>query len=648
MQYHTKGMDRATALWDVVGVGLQPILRTLNAMIPRVARTRARPARLPRPPPPQPETSPAELEAIVSRVDASKAQWTRVPARERARLLKDCTQNFIRMAREFAEAGAVAKGAYEGGLGDEMAALLPVVTGLYELERAMACNGQPRPVQLRRREGGQWVARVWPENMVSIFFPRFQGEVWIQPGREPSQGELYRRKAEGAPPHAGRVSLVLGAGNQVSVVALDILHKLIVCDEVVVVKMNPVNDYLGPLLRRAFGPLVEAGFVEFAYGGAGVGKALCSHPLIASIHLTGSADTYNAIVWGGRDVPRVGEPPLKKEVTAELGNVTPYIIVPGPWSDDDIAFQANNVAAGLVQNNGHNCLGAEIVITPRDWPLREKFMEALRTALSTLSQRAPWYPGSDAKFAAFRSKFPAAEELGRPVPPEALEGAPGPFKPQPWLLAAGLSPEEASTQVENWCGVLQEVALPGPADPASFLGAAAEYANESCWGSLACAVFIHPETRAAHPAAWDTALASLRYGSVCVNTPCVTGYAATPLVWGAYPGNTPQDIGSGDSYVHNTLLFDHPEKSICIAPWAYAPQPLWSAFQIGLEDAIPPAMRYITTQHKPVIALMHLIHVAVLALLGSVPPPKARRRGGKAKAKGKAAAPAAAPAGARE
>jgi hypothetical protein len=28
---------------------------------------------------------------------------------------------------------------------------------------------------------------------------------------------------------------------------------------------------------------------------------------------------------------RVGEPPLKKHVTAELGNVTPFIIVPGPW-----------------------------------------------------------------------------------------------------------------------------------------------------------------------------------------------------------------------------------------------------------------------------------------------------------------------------
>jgi len=52
-------------------------------------------------------------------------------------------------------------------------------------------------------------------------------------------------------------------------VALDILYKLITEDEVVVVKMNPVNDYLGPLLRRAFKPFVDKGFLEFAYGGAG-------------------------------------------------------------------------------------------------------------------------------------------------------------------------------------------------------------------------------------------------------------------------------------------------------------------------------------------------------------------------------------------
>lgn len=41
-----------------------------------------------------------------------------------------------------------------------------------------------------------------------------------------------------------------GAGNQLPVVALDILHMLVAEDAVVLVKMNPVNDYYGPLLKQ--------------------------------------------------------------------------------------------------------------------------------------------------------------------------------------------------------------------------------------------------------------------------------------------------------------------------------------------------------------------------------------------------------------
>ena len=52
---------------------------------------------------------------------------------------------------------------------------------------------------------------------------------------------------------------------------------------------------------------------------------------------------------------------------------------------------------------------------------------------------------------------------------------------------AGLSPGEALCRHENWCGVLQEVALPAcGGDPATFLSAAVEYANKQCWGTLAC------------------------------------------------------------------------------------------------------------------------------------------------------------------
>ena len=50
--------------------------------------------------------------------------------------------------------------------------------------------------------------------------------------------------------------------------------------------------------RRAFQPLVDAGFVEIVYGAGDVGRLLCQHPLVASVHLTGSSSTFDAIVWG--------------------------------------------------------------------------------------------------------------------------------------------------------------------------------------------------------------------------------------------------------------------------------------------------------------------------------------------------------------
>ena len=58
---------------------------------------------------------------------------------------------------------------------------------------------------------------------------------------------------------------------------------------------------------------------------------------------------------------------------------------------------------------------------------------------------------------------------------------------------------QARTQTENWCGVLQEVALPGTgADPARFMEAAVKFANERCWGSLSCSMMACPRTKCFH------------------------------------------------------------------------------------------------------------------------------------------------------
>lgn len=92
--------------------------------------------------------------------------------------------------------------------------------------------------------------------------------------------------------------------------------------------------------------------------------------------------------------------------------------------------------------------------------------------------------------------------------------------------------------------------------------AAAHAANTRLAGSLAAGVIAHPAVPAADPSAWDAFLSSLRYGSISINVPLQFAFAQTSLSWGAFPGHTPHDIGSGVGAVHNTLLFDHPQVGI--------------------------------------------------------------------------------------
>ncbi|PSC73701.1 NAD-dependent aldehyde dehydrogenase [Micractinium conductrix] len=480
-----------------------------------------------------------------------------------------------------------------------LTAAVPVLTGLREYAEALEAGGRPRPAALRTRPDGQHVADVFPSGLAALLWGGFTGEVWIQPGQEASQGALYKQMeaaASGgvwAPPRG--VGLVLGAGNQLPVVALDVLHKLVVDNEVVMLKMNPVNEYLGPFLRRAFAPLVEAGYLEVVYGGGQVGKRLVNHPTVASVHLTGSAATYDAVVWQGR--PKQGDPPLKKPVGAELGCVTPYILVPGQWSEADIEYVADGVAAGMTNNAGHNCLKAELLVTDAGWPQRERFLAALRRKLAALPNRVAYYPGSDKKHAAFLARFEGVETLGEgsaAADGAALASSSGraELRPTPWLLKAGLSPEQAATHDENWCGVLQEVCLDCGGDSARFMPAATAFANDRCWGTLSCSVFVHPATQRAQRALFDDMVAALRYGTIAVNVPSLIGFATTSLGWGAFPGGTPQDIGSGNCFVHNTLLFDHVQKSVLYAPWRFHPAPFWSPTNRNLEAVGLAALRF--------------------------------------------------------
>lgn len=523
----------------------------------------------------EPETAAGEMERALEQLHAGADAWTAVDSTRRAELLLACVRGVRAVAEEWVERTCQAQRlSATGPFAGEPWWTGPMVTlrALRTMASSMAAGGAPRPVSLRQQDG-RWIAAVSPAGLRErLVHAGLRSEVWIQPGRPASQGRVYRDKRErGSGP--GGVALVLGAGNVGSTAPRDLVHELFNNDRVVVLKMHPLNDYLGPLYERAFQPLIDAGALRIVYGGAGIGQALCRHPLVGSIHVTGSHRTYDAMVWG--DTPEqvaankaAGTPVIAKPVTAELGCVSPVIVLPGTWSEADLRYQARSIAGMVTNNASFNCNAAKLIVLHHEWPQRESFLAHLRDTLARVPQRFAYYPGAGERYESFCAHYPQAERLGPPAAPGCLA----------WTLIPGVPPDagEHALQVEAFCGVLAEVPVSAPS-PAAFLDAAVDLVNDRVWGTLSCGVIVDASSARRLGPRLPTAIGRLRYGGVAVN--CWPGalFGLCVTSWGAFPGNAPEDIGSGTGTVGNTLLFDWPEKSVAHAPFRMAVPPPWFA-----------------------------------------------------------------------
>jgi hypothetical protein len=528
-------------------------------------------------------TPTVELDRIVTRLDEHRGAWAAVSLDDRVGLLEKLLAGVLAVSEEWVGAAHAAKGLDPDvpASGEEwLAGPLTTVRNLRLLQRALVevrDHGAPRiPTEaMSQRADGRLVVRVFPQNVWDrILLAGFRAEVWMQPGVTRENLREHQAGAYRHPDTAGKVAVVLGAGNVSSIAPMDALYKLFVENQVVVLKMNPVNEYLGPFFRRAFAPLVDAGFFEVVYGGADVGARLCHHPRVHTVHITGSDATHDAIVWG----PREGRaerkarhaPVLTKEITSELGNVTPIIVVPGAWTSADIQFQAENVATMVANNGSFNCNAGKLLVTARDWEHRDAFLTAVRRVLATLPNRKAYYPGASERWQGFVNAHPQAERLSA-----ESEGT------LPWTFIGDLDPEnrdDTSFRQEPFCSVLSEVPLPGRS-AVEFLPGAVDFCNDTVWGTLACMVLVHPSTRKdpASEAAFQDALDTLEYGGIGVNHWAGLVYGFVTPTWGAYPGHTLEDIQSGRGVVHNTCMFDRPEKSIVYGPFSMFPRPPWFA-----------------------------------------------------------------------
>ena len=96
-----------------------------------------------------------------------------------------------------------------------------------------------------------------------------------------------------------------------------------------------------------------------------------------------------------------------------------------------------------------------------------------------------------------------------------------------------------------------------------------------------------------------------------MNCPSFLAFVITKLGWGAYPGSTPDDIRSGNCFVHNTMLYDHVQKSVLYGPFRYHPSPFWNTTNRNAEAIAREALRF---HARP--SLAGILPLAKQALLG--------------------------------
>jgi acyl-CoA reductase-like NAD-dependent aldehyde dehydrogenase len=518
------------------------------------------------------------LEEALARLREGAPRWARATLPERIALAHEMMRGTYRNAARMVREACAAKGLPpEGPLAGEewLSGPYVIVRLLRQLARSMLLlerNGNPPVGRLDETIDGRLSVRVFPTvAQDALLFRGVSAEVHLLEGVD--EDELHRSRARfhKAPDHGGRVCLVLGAGNINSIPATDVAHKLFNEGKVCVLKLNPVNAYLGPIFEDAFAEAIALGVLAVVQGGAAEGSWLAHHAAVDEVHVTGSDRTHDLLVWGPPGPERAermarNRPVLAKEVTSELGGVSPVLVVPGPWDDRSLRAQAESIAGGVTHNASFDCNAAKLLVMPRGWDRAEEFVEAVGHYLALAPPRRAWYPGAFDRYRQLTEGRADVRRFGAAAS-DAL----------PWTLLRGLdaASDDPAFRTEPFCALLSETTV-GSDDPLEYLARAVPFANDRVWGTLSACLCVHPRTMADPTLgrAVEEAIRKLRFGTVSVDVWAAYGFGFGTTPWGAFPGSTLTDIQSGRGFVHNTLMLERVEKSVVRHPaWTFPKPP---------------------------------------------------------------------------
>lgn len=511
------------------------------------------------------------------RVAETARGFALAPVSQKIAALADVRTRLRARGAELARLGCQAKGTGAAGWGEEMLAG-SVITQRYvrllgESLTQLRERGAPLVTddRVRRLPNGEVAVQVMPHSLAdrALFMPY---TIEVRLARSVDAGDVRSAQASfyRTGDAEGSVAAVLGGGNVASIPALDILHQCFVEGRACVLKMSPVNAYLGSEFEHIFAPIAALGGLGIVYGGVEAGKALLASPAVDHVHLTGSIETHDAVVWGPPGAERAermraGTPLLRKTVTSELGNISPVAVVPGHYSEPELDHVAESIAGMLFNNASFNCNAVKLLVLPKH--LVRAITSRLERWFEAQPARAAYYPGAVERYTEL-----AAASGGQLWSAPAAEGQ------LPWTLVTGLTPESDAPQfsLEPFCPLLSVVEV-DDSDVAGFLARTTAFLNDRVWGTLNAMLFV-PSALEGEPeveAALERAIDQLRYGTVAVNYWPAIGYGTGTPPWGGHPSSTLQDAQSGIGFVHNALMLEHVQKVVLRGPLRSFPKQVY-------------------------------------------------------------------------
>lgn len=518
------------------------------------------------------------LDAAVTVLQDNAPTFAKLAIANKRALLREAMDRILVVADRWVADGSKAKGIPVENGEEWLTGPVPLMRNLRLLEQTLARLEEGRPTiareQIRRRSDHRLEVIVFPASTTDgALFTGFEIAQVMEPGMEfntikERAGACYQDQR-----CAGDVSLVLGAGNVSSIAPSDALYKNFAEGSVCIIKMNPVNEWVGPHLEYAFKPFIDKGYLRIVYGGGDVGAYLVNHAGIDAIHITGSNHTHDMIVWGPPGEEREWRmrqkaPLLNKRISSELGNVSPVAVVPAEYSRSELEFMARNVAAMVTNNASFNCNAAKVLITATGWAQRAQFMGAMERAMQNTPTRPAYYPGAFDRYHELVGDRESVKTLGR-TSATVL----------PWTILYDVDPartDDPLFRIEPFCPIISQTSLDAN-EPAAFVQQAAEFMNATLHGTLNATFLVQSRLERAGEVAvaLDHAIMDLRYGTVTVNHWAALGFAAMSPVWGGHPSSTLEDAQSGLGWVHNTYLLEGVEKSVLRGPLKVFPKPAW-------------------------------------------------------------------------